>query len=159
LYNVDEDTFQFLFNVLAEVVKLFPSEYVHVGGDEAIKDQWKVSPHIQARMRELGIPNEAALQSYFIGRMGKFLTEHHRQLIGWDEILEGGIAADATVTSWRGIDGALAAAAGGHDAVLSPAPTLYLDHRQSATDTQPGGALPITLEDIYKFDPMPPSLP
>jgi N-acetyl-beta-hexosaminidase len=159
LYNVDEDTFQFLFNVLAEVVKLFPGKYVHVGGDEALKDQWKASPHIQARMRELGIPNEAALQSYFIGRMGKFLTAHHRRLIGWDEILEGGIATDATVTSWRGIDGALAAAAAGHDAVLSPAPTLYLDHRQSATDTQPGGALPITLEDIYKFDPMPPSLP
>jgi hexosaminidase len=159
LYNVDEDTFQFLLNVLDEVVKLFPSQYVHVGGDEALKDQWKASPHVQARMRELGVPNEEALQSYFIGRMGKFLTAHHRRLIGWDEILEGGIAQDATVMSWRGIDGALAAAAAGHDAVLSPFPTLYFDNRQSANDTQPGRGNIVSLEDIYKFDPMPPSLP
>ncbi|MBV8805664.1 MAG: beta-N-acetylhexosaminidase, partial [Sinobacteraceae bacterium] len=159
LYNVDESTFEFLQNVLAEVIQLFPGKYVHVGGDEALKDQWKASPRIQARMRELGVPNEDALQSYFIGRMGKFLAAHHRRLIGWDEILEGGIAQDATVMSWRGIDGALTAAAAGHDAVLSPAPTLYLDHLQSATDTQPGNAAVITLEDVYKFDPMSPSLP
>ena len=159
LYNVDESTFEFLQNVLAEVVKLFPGKYVHVGGDEAVKDQWKASPHIQARMRELGVPNEDALQSYFIGRMGKFLSAHGRRLIGWDEILEGGIARDATVMSWRGIDGALAAVAAGHDSVLSPAPTLYLDHRQSAADTQPGNASVISLEDVYKFNPMPASLP
>jgi hexosaminidase len=159
LYNVDEGTFEFLQDVLTEVVQLFPGKYVHVGGDEAIKDQWKASPHIQARMRELGVPNEDALQSYFVGRMSKFLSAHHRRLIGWDEILEGGIAPDATVMSWRGIDGALAAAAAGHDSVLSPAPTLYLDNRQSAADTQPGRANVITLQDIYKFNPMPASLP
>jgi hexosaminidase len=158
LYNVDEGTFEFLQNVLAEVVKLFPGKYVHVGGDEALKDQWKASPHIQARMRELGVPNEDALQSYFIGRMSKFLSTHGRRLIGWDEILEGGITPDATVMSWRGLDGALAAAAAGHDSVLSPAPTLYFDNRQSAADTQPGRASVITLEDVYKFNPMPASL-
>jgi hexosaminidase len=159
LYNVDESTFEFLQNVLSEVLTLFPGKYIHVGGDEAVKNQWKASPRIQARMRELGVPNEQALQSYFIGRMGKFLAAHHRRLIGWDEILEGGIAPDATVTSWRGIDGALAAAAAGHDAVLSPAPTLYFDNRQSADDIQPGRGTVITLEDVYKFDPMPASLP
>jgi hexosaminidase len=158
LYNVDEGTFEFLQNVLTEVVQLFPGKYVHVGGDEAIKDQWKASPRVQARMRELGVPNEDALQSYFIGRMSKFLSAHGRRLIGWDEILEGGIAADAAVMSWRGIDGALAAAAAGHDSVLSPAPTLYLDNRQSAADTQPGRATVVSLEDVYKFNPMPAAL-
>jgi hexosaminidase len=158
LYNVDEGTFEFLQNVLAEVVKLFPGKFVHVGGDEALKDQWKASPHVQARMRELGVPNEEALQSYFVGRMSKFLSAHGRRLIGWDEILEGGIAPDATVMSWRGIEGALAAAAAGHDSVLSPAPTLYFDKRQSAADTQPGRPSVITLEDVYEFNPMPPSL-
>jgi hexosaminidase len=158
LYNVDEGTFEFLRNVLAEVVKLFPGKYVHVGGDEAIKDQWKASPRVQARMHELGVPNENALQSYFVGRMSKFLSGHRRRLIGWDEILEGGIAPDATVMSWRGIDGALAAAAAGHDSVLSPAPTLYFDNRQSAADRQPGRASVITLQDVYKFNPMPAAL-
>jgi hexosaminidase len=158
LYNVDESTFEFLENVLAEVVQLFPGKYVHIGGDEAVKDQWKASPHIQARMRELGVPNEDALQSYFVARIGKFLTAHHRRLIGWDERLEGGIARDATIMSWRGIDGALAAVAAGHDAVLSPAPTLYFDNQQSASDTQPGRGHVVSLEDVYKFDPMPASL-
>jgi N-acetyl-beta-hexosaminidase len=159
LYNVDESTFGFLENVLTEVVQLFPGKYVHVGGDEAVKDQWKASPHIQERMHQLGVANEEALQSYFVARMSKFLAAHHRRLIGWDEILEGGIAPDATVTSWRGIDGALAAASAGHDAVLSPAPALYFDNRQSASDTQPGGGTVITLESVYKFNPMPASLP
>jgi len=159
LYNADESTFEFLENVLAEVVKLFPGQYIHIGGDEAIKNQWKASPHIQARMRELGVPSEDALQSYFVGRVSKFLGAHHRRLIGWDEIMEGGIAPDATVMSWRGIDGALAAAAKGHDSVLSPSPTLYFDNRQSATDTQPGRGNVIALQDVYKFDPLPASLP
>jgi len=159
VYNVDENTFEFLQNVLSEVMQLFPSKYVHVGGDEALKDQWKASPHIQARMHELGVPNEEALQSYFVGRLGKFLSAHHRRLIGWDEILQGGIAPDATVMSWRGIEGALAAAAAGHDSVLSPAPTLYFDNRQSTADTQPGRVSVVALQDVYKFNPMPASLP
>jgi hexosaminidase len=164
LYNADESTFEFLENVLGEVVQLFPGKYVHIGGDEAVKDQWQASAHIQERMRELGVSNEEALQRYFVQRMGKFLSAHHRRLIGWDEILEGAssrnekIPRDAMIMSWRGIDGALAAAAAGHDAILSPSPTLYFDNRQSASDTQPGRGHVVSLEDVYRFDPMPASL-
>jgi hexosaminidase len=164
LYNVDESTFEFLENVLTEVVQLFPGKYVHIGGDEAVKDQWKASPHIQERIRELGVSNEDGLQRYFVERMARFLTAHHRRLIGWDEILAGAgpgnqkSPRDATIMSWRGIDGALAAVAAGRDAVLSPAPTLYFDNRQSASDTQPGRGHVVSLEDVYKFDPMPASL-
>jgi hexosaminidase len=158
LYNADEATFEFLENVMAEVVQLFPGKFVHVGGDEAVKDQWKASPHIQERIRELGVSNEAGLQRYFVERIGKFLARHHRRLIGWDEILEGGIPNDATIMSWRGVEGAYAAAGAGHDAVLSPSPTLYFDHVQSAANTQPGRGRVISLEDVYKFDPMPASL-
>jgi hexosaminidase len=164
LYNADESTFEFLENVLGEVVQLFPGKYVHIGGDEAVKDQWQASAHIQERMRELGVSNEEGLQRYFVERMGKFLSAHHRRLIGWDEILEGAssrnekIPRDAMIMSWRGIDGALAAVAAGHDAVLSPSPTLYFDNRQSASDTQPGRGHVVSLEDVYRFDPMPASL-
>ena len=164
LYNADESTFEFLENVLGEVVQLFPGKYVHIGGDEAVKDQWQASAHIQERMRELGVSNEEGLQRYFVERIGKFLSAHHRRLIGWDEILEGAssrdqkIPRDAMIMSWRGIDGALAAVAAGHDAVLSPSPTLYFDNRQSASDTQPGRGHVVSLEDVYRFDPMPASL-
>jgi hexosaminidase len=160
LYNTEPATFEFLEDVLGEVVTLFPSVYVHVGGDEAVKDQWRSSPRIQARMRELGVSDEAALQSYFVARMGKFLSAHGRRLIGWDEILEGGLAPNAIVMSWRGIDGALVAAAAGHDSVLSPAPTLYLDNRQgNLPDEPPGRGKVVSLEDVYRFDPIPAALP
>jgi hexosaminidase len=155
LFNVDESTFAFLEDVLTEVMALFPSTYIHVGGDEAVKDQWQASPQVQARMRALGVADEHALQSYFIQRMEKFLNAHDRRLIGWDEILEGGLAPNATVMSWRGIDGAVAAATAGHDAVLSPWPTLYFDNRQSAVDTQPGRGTIIGVEEVYRFDPLP----
>ncbi|MBV9316243.1 MAG: family 20 glycosylhydrolase [Gammaproteobacteria bacterium] len=156
LYNVEESTFAFLEDVLAEVMELFPSEFVHIGGDEAVKDQWKASARIQARMRELGVADEAALQGYFTARMGKYLAAHGRRLIGWDEILEGGVPADAAVMSWRGVEGATAAAASGHDAVLSPAPTLYLDHRQGSGPNQPPGrGQVVSLERVYAFDPLP----
>jgi hexosaminidase len=159
LYNIDDSTFDFLDNVLDEVMALFPSEYVHVGGDEAAKDQWKVSPRIQARMRELHIANENALQSYFIQRLEKHLNAHGRRMIGWDEILEGGLARNATVMSWRGIDGAVAAVAARHDAVLSPWPTLYFDNRQgTGSDEPPGRGKVISLHDVYDFDPMPPGI-
>ncbi|HEU4655826.1 MAG TPA: beta-N-acetylhexosaminidase, partial [Steroidobacteraceae bacterium] len=157
LYNVNDATFAFLENVLAEVMELFPSEYIHVGGDEAVKDQWQASPKIQAQMRKLGIKDEHALQSYFIQRLEKFLNAHGRKLIGWDEILEGGLAPNATVMSWRGIDGAIAAAKASHDAVLSPWPTLYFDNRQ-ANDTQPGRGTMITVKDVYAFNPAPESM-
>ncbi|HKD21240.1 MAG TPA: beta-N-acetylhexosaminidase, partial [Rhizomicrobium sp.] len=147
LYNVDDGTFRFMENVLTEVMALFPSTYIHVGGDEAVKDQWKASPKIQAEMRQLGIANEDALQSYFIQRVEKFLNAHGRKLIGWDEILQGGIAQNATITSWRGVDGAIAAAKSGHDAVLSPAPDLYFDNRQAADPGEPPGrGFVLTLE-------------
>jgi hexosaminidase len=156
LYNVDDGTFRFLDNVLTEVMALFPSEYIHVGGDEAVKDQWKASPRIQAQMKKLGIANEDALQGYFIARIGKFLNAHGHKLIGWDEILEGGVPPDATITSWRGVAGAIAAAKSGHDAVLSPAPDLYFDNWQgTGPDQPPGRAHLLSLEDVYKFDAAP----
>jgi hexosaminidase len=159
LFNIDDGTFTFLENVLTEVMALFPSTYIHVGGDEAVKDQWKASPAIQARMKALGVADEEALQSWFIQRIERFLSGRGRKLIGWDEILEGGIAPNATVMSWRGIDGAVEAARSGHDAVLAPAPTLYLNHNQGRGPNEgPGRDAPITLAEVYAFDPMPKAL-
>ncbi|HET9388893.1 MAG TPA: family 20 glycosylhydrolase [Steroidobacteraceae bacterium] len=157
--NVDEGTFGFVENVLSEVLELFPGEYVDVGGDEAVKDQWHSSPRIQARMRELGVADERGLQSYFMRRIEKFLHERGRRLVGWDEILEGGLPPRATVMSWRGIDGGVAAARLGHDAVMSPSPTLYLDFRQGRGAREPPGrGQPVTLEDLYRFNPLPAAL-
>ena len=159
LYNTDDTTFAFLDDVLSEVMDIFPSPFIHVGGDEAVKDQWKASPKIQAKIKELGLKDEHELQSWFIQRVGKSLDKRGRRLIGWDEILEGGLAPNATVMSWRGIDGAIAAAKAGHDTVLSPHPTLYLDHRQSASPDEPTGrGLIVTLKDVYAFDPAPAQL-
>ena len=159
LYNVDDSTFAFLEDVLSETMALFPSAYIHVGGDEAVKDQWKTSPKIQAQMKALGITNEDALQSYFVARIGKFLAAHGRKLIGWDEILEGGVPPDATITSWRGVDGGIAAAKLGHDAVMSPAPVLYFDNRNGDGASEPPGRGHVTsLEDVYNFDPAPATL-
>ncbi len=155
LFNVEESTFQFLAAVLDEVVSLFPGEYIHVGGDEAVKDQWQASARVQARMRELGVKDEHELQSYFITRMEQFLSSKGRRLVGWDEILEGGLAPNATVMSWRGIDGAVAAAAAGHDTVLSPWPTLYFDHRPVEAASPPGRGRIVSVEEVYGFDPAP----
>ncbi len=159
LYNTDDATFAFLDDVLNEVMDIFPSTFIHVGGDEAVKDQWKASPKIQAKIKALGLKDEHELQSWFIQRVGRSLDRRGRRLIGWDEILEGGLAPNATVMSWRGIDGAVAAAKAGHDTVLSPHPTLYLDHRQSASWEEPTGrGLIVTLKDVYAFDPAPAQL-
>jgi hexosaminidase len=158
LFNVEESTFAFLEDVLDEVMELFPSEYIHVGGDEAVKNQWQSSARVQSRMRELGVKDEHALQSYFVQRMEKYLNAHGRRLIGWDEILEGGLAPNATVMSWRGIQGAVAAAAAAHDAVLAPAPTLYLDNRPLNTAFPPGRGPVVSVEDVYRFDPAPAAL-
>ena len=156
LYNVDDSTFSFLDDVLDEVMALFPGEYVHIGGDEVVKDQWKASPRVQARMRELHVADEQALQSYFIQRIEKYVNARGRRIVGWDEILEGGIAQNATVMSWRGLDGAVTAVRAGHDAVLSPWPTLYFDNRQgTGSGEPPGRAKVISLHDVYDFDPMP----
>jgi hexosaminidase len=157
LYNVDDATFQFIDNVLDEVMALFPSTYIHVGGDEAVKDQWQASAAVQAKMRALGITSEDALQGWFIGRIGQYLGKHGRKLIGWDEILEGdNLPADATVMSWRGIDGAIKAALLGHDVVLSPSPGLYFDHVQGDLADEYAGRLGVeSLRDVYGFQPVP----
>ncbi|HPV37745.1 MAG TPA: beta-N-acetylhexosaminidase [Candidatus Hydrogenedentes bacterium] len=156
VFNVEESTILFLQDVLSEVLELFPGEFIHVGGDECPKKQWKESPRVQERMRELGIESEDALQSWFIGRMDAFLTERGRRLIGWDEILEGGLAPGATVMSWRGVEGGIAAARAGHDAVMASTTHLYLDYYQSKDESEPlsiGGFVP--LERVYEFDPVP----
>lgn len=153
LYNVDEATFGFLEDVLTEVMALFPGQYIHVGGDEAVKDRWRASTAVQQRMRELGVANETALQSYFTHRMERFLSSHGRKLIGWDEILEGGLPQSAAVMSWRGTDGAVEATRQGHDVVMSPAPSLYLDYLQSDLADEPSGRPSlITLQDMYSFN-------
>ena len=156
LFNVEESTFTFLEDVLGEVMQLFPGAYIHVGGDEAAKDQWQTSARVQARMRELGVPDEQALQGYFTRRIATFLEAHGRRLVGWDEILAGGVPAGAAVMSWRGVEGAIAAVASGHDTVLSPTPTLYFDNRQGGgPDEPPGRGQVVSLSDVYGFDPLP----
>ena len=159
LYNTDDATFAFLRDVLTETMRLFPGRDVHVGGDEAVKDQWRASPAIQARIKALGLKDEDALQGWFMGRIGAFLAAHGRRLVGWDETLDGGVPADAAITSWRGVEGALKAARAGHDAILSPAPLLYLDNRQGEGSAEPPGRGRIeTLGDLLAFDPAPAGL-
>jgi hexosaminidase len=154
LFNVEPSTFRFLEDVLQEVMTLFPSSYIHVGGDEAVKDQWKASPSVQARMRTLGISDPEALQTWFTQEIGRYLVAHGRKLVGWDEILRPGLPTNALVMSWRGVEGAHAAAVAGNDTVLSPWPTLYFDNQQSPLMSEPPGRLRvISLEDVYKFEP------
>jgi hexosaminidase len=159
LFNADESTLVFLENVLDEVIDLFPGEFIHVGGDEAVKDRWRASPRVQARIRELGLADEAALQGWFIARIGRFLDARGRRLIGWDEILESGIPARAAVMSWRGTAGGIAAARAGHDVVMAPSPILYLDHWQGDSPAEPPGRPDIvSLADVYAFEPVPAEL-
>ena len=159
LFNVDDATFGFLEDVLTEVMALFPGSYIHIGGDEAIKDQWKASAKIQAQMCALKVSDEKALQGYFTARIEKFLSAHGRRLIGWDEILEGGIPASASVTSWRGVEGGILAAKTGHDAVLSPEIPNYLDWRQaSGAGEAPGAGRINLLRQVYDFNPAPDAL-
>ena len=156
LYNTNSDSLAFVENVIDEILALFPGKYVHLGGDEAIKDQWRASPAIQAQMKTLGIASEDAMQSWFMEQIGSYLAEHGRSMVGWDEILEGGVPPSATVMSWRGTQGAITAARLGHDVVLAPAPTLYFDNLQSSRDDEPAGRLSIaSLSQVYNFDIMP----
>jgi hexosaminidase len=146
-------------DVLIEVLEIFPSKYIHVGGDEATKTQWKASPVVQARIKELGLKDEAEMQSWFIHQMDKFLTDRGRRLIGWDEILEGGLAPGAVVMSWRGEKGGIAAAQADHDVVMAPTTHTYLDYYQGPKESEPlsiGGYLP--LEKVYSFEPIPKEL-
>ncbi|MDF3983191.1 family 20 glycosylhydrolase [Luteibacter sp. PPL554] len=159
LYNVDDTSFTFIENVLDEVMALFPSTYIHLGGDEAVKDQWKNSPAVQAKMASLGLTSENALQSWFTDRLGDYLGKHGRRLIGWDEILEGGLPRTASVMSWRGVEGAVDAAKKDHDVVLAPAGWMYFDNHQSDRADEPSGRLaPLPLERVYGFEPVDPSL-
>ena len=155
LYNTDAKSLDFIEHVLDEVMALFPSTYIHVGGDEAIKDQWKASPAVQAQMKQLGIKDENAMQSWFIDQLGHYLDRHGRRLIGWDEILEGGLPASASVMSWRGTQGAIDAAKMGHDVVLAPGGSLYFDHLQSDRSDEPSGRYDVLpLKKVYAFDPI-----
>lgn len=154
-----ESTFQFLENVLDEVMELFPSHLIHIGGDECPKDRWKVCPYCQKRIKDLGLKDEEGLQSYFIGRIEKYLNQHGRAIIGWDEILEGGLAPNATVMSWRGEKGGIAAAKEHHDVIMTPGAWCYFDHAQSRSKAEPlniGGYLP--LAKVYSYDPVPKEL-
>lgn len=146
----------FVKAVLDELIDVFPGTYIHLGGDEAVKEQWERSPAVQAQMKAQGIASENGLQSWLIGEFGQYLATKGRRLIGWDEILEGGLPASASVMSWRGEKGAIEAANQGHDVVLSPAPIFYLDSLQSDHADEPPGRIIIkTLADVYAYDPIP----
>jgi hexosaminidase len=161
-----EETFTFLEAVLTEVMEIFPSRYIHIGGDEAPKTRWEKCPDCQARIKELGLKDrnghtaEHYLQSYVTARIEKFLNDHGRSIIGWDEILEGELAPNATVMSWRGMDGGIKAAQMGHDVIMSPTDYCYFDYYQTQhTEGEPlaiGGYLP--LEKVYSFEPAPDQL-
>jgi len=150
-----EETFKFWETVLTEVMELFPSKYIHIGGDECPKDEWKKCPLCQKRIKEEGLKNEAELQSYVTRRVERFLNDHGRQIIGWDEILEGGVTPTATIMSWRGTDGGIAAAQAGNKVIMTPNTYCYLDYYQSRDkQNEPlaiGGYLPV--EQCYSFDP------
>lgn len=159
IFCPSEKTFTFLENVLTEVMALFPSKYIHIGGDEAPKKAWKHSKLAQNVMKREGLENEHELQSYFISRIESFLNAHDRQIIGWDEILQGGFAPNATVMSWRGIEGGILAAQQGHDVIMTPTSHCYLDYYQANPKIEPlaiGGFTP--LPEVYAYEPIPEQL-
>ena len=151
-----EETFKFLEDVLAEVISLFPSQYIHVGGDECPKARWKTCAHCQVLIKQENLKDEVELQSYFIRRIEKILNSKNKKLIGWDEILDGGLAPQATVMSWRGTDGGIAAARLNHDVIMTPGSHCYFDHYQSDPSTEPlalGGYT--TIKKVYDYEPVP----
>jgi hexosaminidase len=155
----NDETFSFLKNVLLEVMELFPSEYIHIGGDEADKTNWRACPKCQARIKNEGLIDELALQSYFIQRIERFLNAHGRKIIGWDEILEGGLAPNATVMSWRGEAGGIEAAKLGNKVIMTPGSHCYFDHYQGDPAIEPlaiGGHT--TLKKVYSYEPIPAEL-
>ncbi|GAA2551468.1 beta-N-acetylhexosaminidase [Winogradskya consettensis] len=157
--NAEETTVDFFTGVLDEVLQLFPSRYIGVGGDECPKDQWRADPRTQQRLAELEISTEEGLQAWFIRRLDDHLTAAGRRLFGWDEILEGDVAPGATIASWRGMTGAVSAARRGHDVVACPDDLVYLDYRQSESPDEPiPVSIPLTVENVYAFDPVPPEL-
>lgn len=154
-----EETFVFLENILSEVIRLFPSEYIHIGGDECPKTRWKTCKHCQQLIQDLHLKDEHGLQSYFISRIEKFVNENGRKIIGWDEIMQGGLAPNAAVMSWTGIEGGTKAAKSGHFAVMTPGGYCYFDHYQGDPQSEPlafGGYTP--LEKVYRYQPIPDDL-
>ena len=154
-----EETYTFLQDVLTELIPLFPGEYFHIGGDECPKTRWQKCPICKQKMKDEGLRSEHELQSYFVQRMEKFLNENGKKLIGWDEILEGGLAPNAAVMSWRGEQGGIAAAKQHHNVVMTPGEFCYLDHYQADPKTEPlaiGGFL--SLKKVYSYEPVPSSL-
>ncbi len=151
----NDSVFQFLENVLDEVMALFPSRYIHIGGDECPKDSWKACPKCQQRMKDLGLKNEEELQSYFVQRIEKYINSKGHNIIGWDEILEGGIAPNATIMSWRGEKGGIEAARQHHSVIMTPGEYVYFDHSQLRNDDSLtiGGYLP--LDRVYQYEPIP----
>jgi hexosaminidase len=159
LFNTEEGTIAFMENVIGELIPLFPGTYFHIGGDEAVKDQWQASARVQERMREVGAKTEMEMQSHIVARLEKYLSAHGKRLIGWDEILEGPLPAEATVMSWRGGEGGLAAARSGHDVVMSPSGDLYLDYLQTLSPEEPPGRpASIPMQQVYAFEPVPAEL-
>lgn len=154
-----ESTFTFLEDVLTEVMGLFPGQYIHIGGDEAPKTRWKECPHCQKRIKDNNLKDEHELQSYFINRIERFVNGKGKQIIGWDEILEGGLAPNATVMSWRGEEGGIAAAKLKHNVIMTPGNWCYFDHLQDTAKTEPlsiGGLTPV--REVYTYEPLPAEL-
>ena len=161
IYSPSDATFSFLEDVLAEAMQLFPSEYIHIGADEVPKDQWEASSLAQEVMAREGLADENELQSWFIRRIETFLNANGRRLIGWDEILEGGLAPNATVMSWRGMGGGVEAARQGHDVIMTPKDCVYFDYYQSDSASEPVAGRfghPIPLDTVYAFEPIPDEL-
>ena len=159
IYCPRDTTFRFLENVLTEIMAIFPSKYIHIGGDECPKERWKACPDCQAKIKKEGLKDENGLQSYFVHRIESFLNSKGRKIIGWDEILDGGLAPNATVMSWRGTRGGIAAAKAGHDVIMTPGATCYFDHYQADPVTEPvsiGGYLPLSM--VYNYEPVPAEL-
>ncbi|NOU46591.1 MAG: family 20 glycosylhydrolase [Bacteroidales bacterium] len=159
VYCTKEQTFTFLEDILTEVIGLFPGTYIHIGGDEVPKTRWKNCPSCQKRMKSEKLKTEQELQSYFVRRIEKFLASHNRRIIGWDEILEGGLAPEATVMSWRGITGGIDAAQMGHDVIMTPGDVCYFDHYQGDSDHEPlaiGGLTKVS--EVYAYEPVPEEL-
>lgn len=154
-----EESFEFMDKVLTEIAALFPDEYIHIGGDECFKGFWHKCPRCQARMKAEGLKNEEELQSYFIHRMESILKDKGKKLIGWDEILEGGLAPDATVMSWRGMEGGIKSAKAGHHVIMTPAEHCYLDLWQGEPSVEPDTYSMCRLTDSYNFNPVPDSVP
>lgn len=153
-----EETYQFAENMLNEIMDLFPFEYIHIGGDECNKEQWKLDPHAQRLIKEEGLNNEEELQSYFVKRIEEIINRGGKRLIGWDEILEGGLAPNATVMSWRGEEGGIAAAKAGHDVIMTPSKYCYLDLKQGPDDLEPNlGYSRMLLKDAYEYKLIPES--